>query len=100
MAPGESNESERPARKPGDGVFIGVLIAVGCQVFAIVFTLAIPRFFPYWGAVQWLALVPVYLWQKHQGYRLAANGLLITGFVGTLLNTGCDALIMGLWRLH
>ena len=91
MAPEDPNQSERP-----ECVFIGVLIAVGCQVFAIVFTLAaIPRFFIYWGAVQWLALMPVYLWQKREGHPLAANGVLITGFLGTLLNAGCDALMWG-----
>jgi hypothetical protein len=87
MASEEPNQSERPGPMLDDGVVAGVLLAVGCQIGAMVFTLiAIPRFFIYWGAVQWLALAPVYLWQRHEGYPLAANGLLVTGFVGTLLN--------------
>jgi len=43
----------------------------------------------------------VYLSQRKRGYRLAAKGLLITGFVGVLLNATCAALILGnLGNMH
>jgi hypothetical protein len=84
---------------PNDSIGRGVLIAVAWQVGAIVVT--IPLMCTIWGVVQWAALIPVYLSQRKRGYRLAAKGLLITGFVGVLLNATCAALILGnLGNMH
>ena len=67
--------------------------AVLWQIAAIVVT--IPIFTVGWGLVQWFALVPLYLQQRRKGYRLAAKAVLITGFLGLLLNATCAALILG-----
>jgi hypothetical protein len=84
---------------PNDSIGRGVLIAVAWQVGAIIIT--IPLMCTIWGVVQWAALIPVYLSQRKRGYRLAAKGLLITGFVGVLLNATCAALILGnLGNMH
>jgi hypothetical protein len=72
---------------------------VAWQVGAIIIT--IPLMCTIWGLVQWAALIPMYLSQRKKGYRLAAKGLLITGFVGVMLNATCAALILGnLGNMH
>ncbi|MGA2115386.1 MAG: hypothetical protein ABSH56_11625 [Bryobacteraceae bacterium] len=84
---------------PNDSIGRGVLIAVAWQVGAIIIT--IPLMCTIWGLVQWAALIPMYLSQRKKGYRLAAKGLLITGFVGVMLNATCAALILGnLGNMH
>ena len=75
-----------------DSVGNGVLRAVWWQIGAIAIT--IPLFCICWSLVQWLALVPVYLSRKRNGYPLAAKGVLITGFVGMFLNASCAALVL------
>jgi hypothetical protein len=78
---------------PKDSIGRGVGFAVLWQIAAIIVT--IPLMCTIWGLVQWAALIPVYLSQKKKGYRLAAKAVLITGFVGVLLNATCAALILG-----
>ena len=88
-----------PAPAPDDSIGKGVLWAVLWQIAAIV--VSAPLMFTVWGLIQWFALVPVYLSQKRHGYPLAAKGVLITGFVGMLLNAGCAALVLGnLGHMH
>jgi len=74
---------------PNDSIGRGVAIAVAWQVGAIFLTVG-----TIWGLVQWVALIPLYFSQKRRGYRLAAQGLLITGFVGLMLNASCLALLI------
>jgi hypothetical protein len=74
---------------PNDSIGRGVAIAVAWQVGAILLTIG-----TIWGLVQWVALIPLYFSQKRRGYRLAAKGLLITGFVGLMLNASCLALLV------
>jgi hypothetical protein len=74
---------------PSDSIGRGVAIAIGWQVGAIFLTIG-----TIWGLVQWAALVPLYFSQKRRGYRLAAKGLLIAGFVGLMLNASCLALLI------
>jgi len=74
---------------PNDSIGRGVLIAIAWQVGAIFLTIG-----TVWGVVQWVALIPLYFSQKRRGYQLAAKGLLITGFVGLMLNASCLALLI------
>jgi hypothetical protein len=74
---------------PNDSIGRGVAIAVAWQVGAILLTIG-----TIWGLVQWVALIPLYFSQKRRGYRLAAKGLLIAGFVGLMLNASCLALLI------
>jgi hypothetical protein len=83
---------------PKDSIGRGVLRALPWQIGAIVVT--IPLFCTVWGLVQWIALVPVYLSRRKKGYRQAAKGVLIAGFVGMLLNATCAALILGNLNPH
>ena len=74
---------------PSDSIKRGVVIAIAWQVGAIFLTVG-----TIWGLVQWIALIPLYFSQKRRGYLLAAKGLLITGFVGLMLNASCLALLI------
>jgi hypothetical protein len=89
-----------PAPVPSDdSIGKGVLYAILWQIGAII--LSAPLMFTVWGLIQWLALVPVYIHLKKRSNRLAAKGLLITGFVGMLLNGACAALVLGnLGNMH
>jgi hypothetical protein len=90
---------EIPVPQPRDSIGSGVGLAILCQIGSIVIT--IPIFCICWGAVQWLALVPIYISRKRRGFPLAAKGVLITGFIGMFLNAGCAALILGnLGNMH
>ena len=90
---------EVPVQQPSDSIASGVGIAVLCQIGSIVIT--IPIFCICWGAVQWVALIPFYISRKRKGRPLAAKGVLITGFIGMLLNAGCAALVLGnLGNMH
>src|SRR5438876_8170414 len=91
MSPEESSATP-PPRPPHDSIWRGIGWAVLWQIAAIVVT--IPIFTVGWGLVQWFALIPVYLRQRRKGRRLAAKGVLITGFLGLLLNATCAALIL------
>ena len=74
-----------------DSIGRGVFFAVSWQI--VMCTI--------WGLVQWLALVPLYRSQKKKGCRLTAKAVLITGFVGVLLNATCAALILrNLGNMH
>jgi len=82
-----------------DSIGKGVFFAVLWQIGAIVIT--IPLMCTIWGLVQWAALVPLYISQKKKGCRLTAKAVLITGFVGVLLNATCAALILrNLGNMH
>jgi len=70
----------------------GVVLAMIWQVGSI--ALSMPLYFTCWGLIQWLALVTLYISRRRDGYPLMAKGVLIAGFVGVLLNAGCDALVL------
>ena len=88
-----------PEQPPDDTIGKGVLRAILWQIGALI--LSAPLMFTVWGLIQWLALIPTYLSFRRRGYPLAAKGLLITGFVGLMLNVTCAGLILGnLGNMH
>jgi hypothetical protein len=46
----------------------------------------------WWGLTQWVALIPLCVWQHRKGHSLTVNAVLITGGIGFLLSAACAAL--------
>ena len=75
------------------------VVAILCKIGAII--LSAPLLFTCWGLTQWAGVLPFYISRKRCGQRMAANGALITGFLGVLLNAACDAAVLpGLKNMH
>ena len=80
-------------------ILAGVGIAIVCQMVSVI--LSVPLLFTCWGVIQWIGVIPFYLNRKRRGERLTAQGLLIMGFIGLLLNAACDAAVLpGLKNMH
>ncbi|MGI8961889.1 MAG: hypothetical protein ACR2IV_19450 [Bryobacteraceae bacterium] len=107
MTSAEPGRRDPPAPVPGDSVIRGVLFAIVCQIFFLIVVPLLTRrllpavsnpgstatfLFTWWGVTQWVALIPLCIWQKLKGYPLTMNGILITGCIGFLLNAGCAVL--------
>jgi hypothetical protein len=91
-------DSVTPVNSSGS-IVAGVGIAIVCQIVAVI--LSAPLLFTCWGAIQWIGVIPFYLKRKRRGERLTAQGLLIMGFIGLLLNAACDAAVLpGLKNMH
>jgi hypothetical protein len=82
-----------------DSIGKGVGYSILWQIAAIIITL--PVFCIVWSLVQWIALLPMYFRFKKRPNPLAAKAVLITGFVGMLVNGACAALVLGnLGNMH
>jgi hypothetical protein len=47
----------------------------------------------YWGVVQWIFLLPLIVFYLRNGRSARVKGMVIAGFLGILLNSGCALML-------
>ena len=93
----EPNRDEQPERR--GSISVGVLLALASQVGTILASLAATgvsqNLVLFWGATQWLVVLPLYMYTFKRGESATATGLLIMACIGTILCSICGALLFG-----